>query len=747
MLRGFIEICGGAGVMGHSGNNAGVAIDQTLGQAFQLHQAGRLAEAEELYRQVLAERPQHPEVLHLLGLVAHKTGRIELAADLIRRSIALTPQIADFHVNLGIVLASQRRFEEAIAAYRQALALKPESVQANYNLGLALKELGRLDESLAAFRAAVDRKPGLADAHHRIGLILLEMGKGEEAVTPCRQAVAANPNLAEAYNTLGNVLNMLGRSEEAMEAYGRGIMIRPDLAELHLNSGLVQVNSGKKPEAEASFRRALELKPDYPKALNSLALILMEKDELDEAEVLLKRAAAIEPGNMDVLNNLGRVFKSTWRGAEDLEVRRRIAALKPDDAAAHSAMIFTMCWDPAFDPIGMFKESRRWDERHAKPFSKIRRSPGENQDPERRLRVGYVSADFWLHSVSYFFRPLLHHHDRREFEIICFSDVERPDAVTELIRADADGWHDIRGQSDEGVAELIRASNIDILVDLSGHSAQNRLMVFVRRAAPVQISYLGYPASTGLSAMDYRMTDLHSDPPGKTEDLHSEELLRLPTTNWCYSPIEGAPAVQPSPAASGKPICFGSFNHVAKITPRMIEVWSRVLNAVPGSRLLLKSAGLGTPSVRRKIGEMFASHGVDPARVDFAGREANIFAHLGLYGRVDIALDTFPYNGTTTTCEALWMGVPVVTLAGDVHVSRVGVSLLNSVGLPELIARNEDEYVSIAVELAGNVAKLADLRATLREQMKDSPLMDGPRFARNVESAYRDVWRRWCAAK
>ncbi len=346
--------------------------------------------------------------------------------------------------------------------------------------------------------------------------------------------------------------------------------------------------------------------------------------------------------------------------------------------------------------------------------------------------------------MSYFFRPLLHHHDRREFEVICFSDVERPDAVTKLIRADADGWHDIHGQSDEAVAELVRMRDIDTLVDLCGHSAQNRLMVFARRVAPVQISYLGYPASTGLSAMDYRMTDLHCDPPGKTDRLHTEELLRLPTTNWCYEPIEGTPAVGPSPAADGKPICFGSFNHIAKVTRRMIGVWSRVLRAVPGSRLLLKSAGLGTAGVRRRIGECFASQGIDPARLDFVGREPSIFSHLGMYGRVDIALDTFPYNGTTTTCEAVWMGVPVVTLAGDVHMSRVGVSLLSNVGLPDLIARDEDEYVSIAADLAGDIAKLAGIRATLRQQLKDSPLMDAPRFARNVESAYRDVWRRWC---
>jgi predicted O-linked N-acetylglucosamine transferase (SPINDLY family) len=722
-----------------------VAIDQTLAQAFKLHQAGRLAEAETLYRQVLAEEPQHPEALHLLGLVAHKTGRIDLAADLIRRSISLTPQIADFHVNLGIVLASQRRFDEATLEYRQALALKPESAEANYNLGIALSEMGRTGEALAAFQSAVALKPGLADAHHRIALILLDAGKPDEATLACRRAVLANPNLAEAYNTLGNALHKLGQSDNALDAYARGLKIRPDLAELHQNIGLVLANADRKIEAEVSFRRALELKPDYAKALNGLALILMEKDQLDEAEVLLQRAAGIDPANVDILNNLGRVFKSTWRGAEDLQIRRQISALKPDDPAAHSAMIYTMAWNPQFNPTTMFEESRRWDQRHAKPFRNLKRPRENNPDPERRLRIGYVSGDFWLHSVSYFFRPLLHHHDRREFEIICFSDVARPDAVTDLIRTDAHVWHEIHGQSDESVAELIRTNRIDILVDLSGHSVQNRLMVFARQVAPVQISYLGYPAGTGLSVIDYRMTDIYSDPPGKTEKLHTEELLRLPTTNWCYMPIAGAPEVGRSPAATGKSICFGSFNHLAKVTPWMIGVWSKILQAVPDSRLLLKSPGLGTASVRRKISELFASHGVDSARIDFAGREPNIYSHLEMYHRVDIALDTFPYHGTTTTCESLWMGVPVVTLAGEVHISRVGVSLLTNVGLPELIARNEDEYVSIAATLAADMSRLMELRRDLRDQMKISPLMDAPRFARNVESAYRDVWRRWCA--
>ena len=487
------------------------------------------------------------------------------------------------------------------------------------------------------------------------------------------------------------------------------------------------------------------MKPDYAKALNNLILLLMETDRLDEAEDLLNQSLTANPNHLEALDNLGRIFKRMGRGADELKVRRRIAALNPHDATAHNAMIFTMNYDPTSDPAAIFEESRRWDERHAKPLRKFIQRHTNDPDPDRRLRIGYVSADFWLHPVSFFLRPLLHHHDRKQFEIICFSSVERPDPMTAILRGDADAWHDIRGQSDEAVADLIRENSIDILIDLSGHSAQNRLLAFARRPAPVQISYLGYPATTGLSTMDYRLTDMHSDPPGGTEHLHTEELLRLPTTNWCYAPMDSAPAAGRSPAATGKPICFGSFNNLEKVTPRTIALWSRILRAIPTSRLFLKSSGFGAASVRRQITEQFAAYGIDADRLDLIGREPNILTHLALYDRMDISLDTFPYHGTTTTCDALWQGVPVVTLAAKAHLSRVGVSLLNSVGLPELIAQDEDEYVAIAVTLANNLPRLAELRRTLRERMKASPLMDAPRFARNIEAAYRDVWRRWCA--
>ncbi|HEX4055052.1 MAG TPA: tetratricopeptide repeat protein [Tepidisphaeraceae bacterium] len=619
-----------------------MTVDQILDGALQLHQSGRLAEAEAGYRQILARQQNHPDALYRLGLIAHQTGRSSLAAELIRK------------------------------------------------------------------------------------------------------AVAAKPSFAEAYNALGNALSTMGRAQEAMDAYLRSIKIRPGYPEAHYNAGIVQMNLNLKEQAEASFRRALELKPDYLKAVNNLGLVLMDMGRLDEAVDAFNEALAIKPDDAGVLNNLAIALKSMGRCAENLKIRRRLSEANPDDPVARSSMIFAMNWDPAYDAEAILRESRKWDQCHAQPLQRLIQPLSNDRDPGRRLRVGYVAAEFWTHSVSFFFVPLLRNHDRGNFEIFCFSNVERADKITALIRGAVDGWHEIWRQSDDRVADLIRERRIDILVDLSGHSVHNRLSVFARRVAPVQINYLGYPSTTGLSMMDYRLTDSHSDPPGKTEHLHTERLLRLAGTNWCFSPLQETPLVGPSPAAAGNPVCFGSFNHLAKITPGIIDLWAGVLQAAPASRLLLKSAGFAAPSVRRQITQRLADHGVDSGRIELLGRQPSIAAHLELYGRMDIALDTFPYHGTTTTCEALWMGVPVVTLAGEVHLSRVGVSLLNNVGLPELVARDADEYVSIAAGLARDVPRLQELRRTLRSRMLASPLMDGRQFARNVESAYRQAWQRWC---
>ncbi|HMD55082.1 MAG TPA: hypothetical protein VKJ65_11085, partial [Phycisphaerae bacterium] len=358
---------------------------------------------------------------------------------------------------------------------------------------------------------------------------------------------------------------------------------------------------------------------------------------------------------------------------------------------------------------------------------------------------GYVSGDFREHSVTYFLQGLFAAHDPGQVEIFCYADLRNSDHVTSRLKSFVHHWQNITGKSDSDVAEIIRRDGIDILLDLAGHTADNRLLAFARKPAPVQVTYLGYPGTTGLGTVDYRFTDAYADPPGQDDKFYSEKLLRLNNTFLCYEPPDVAPPVGPLPALkrSGA-IIFGCLNMLPKINAKVVELWAQILKQTPESRMLLKNASLSDLSAREHLLQLFTNCGIGPDRLELHGWMASSKEHLQLYNQIDLALDTFPYNGTTTTCEALWMGVPVVTLAGHVHMSRVGVSLLSNAGLPELIAQTPEEYVQIAVKLAGDLPKLNELRGTMRQRMQKSPLMDSRRFAHNVEEAYRNMWRNWC---
>jgi protein O-GlcNAc transferase len=385
-------------------------------------------------------------------------------------------------------------------------------------------------------------------------------------------------------------------------------------------------------------------------------------------------------------------------------------------------------------------ESQNWHRQHAEPLAQLIAPHANDPNPDRRLRIGYISPDFRDHPVGRFMLPLLKSHDHREFEIFCYGDGAAPDEMTAKLQTCADIWRHTAGQTH---ADLIRQDRIDILVDLAGHTLNNRLLVFAQKPSPVQITYLGYPGTTGLAAMDYRLTDVNADPPGETESFCTEELIRLPRTAWCFSALDENPAIADPPAVRAGHVTFGSFNNLAKLNPPLLQLWAKILQSIPNSRLLLKAKALNSKSVQDRLRESASTAGIPADRLDLCGWLSPV-DHLARYSRIDIALDTYPYHGTTTTCEALWMGVPVITLAGSVHLSRVGVSLLSNAGLPELIAQSPEDYVSIATELAGDLPRLADLRRTLRQRMETSPLMDAAQFARDVESAYRAVWRRWC---
>jgi len=568
-------------------------------------------------------------------------------------------------------------------------------------------------------------------------------GKLQEAESLLRQALTLQPQDAQALYLLAGLLHATGRSADAVAAYRQALKIQPDFPEASMELADALTALGQGDEAAAALHRAAQQHPDNPQILNRLGTALLLVQDLEKAAAVLRTSASLQ-ADPRTWNCLGDALRRMGQHADSMACYDRALAMQPDFAAAFSSRLYALHFAPHYDLEAMFQEHRKWNERYAKPLAGQIRPHTNDATPDRRLRVGYVSPDLRAHSVTLFLENLLSGHDPARVETFCYADVLQPDGITARLQQSAGHWRSLLGQSDADAAQLIRQDQIDILVDLAGHTPNNRLLVFARKPAPVQVSYLGYPDTTGLDAMDYRLTDALADPPDQTDAFFSERLVRLPQTFLCFRPAGPAPAVGPLPARAAGRVTFGSFNHAAKISDPRVELWSQVLLAVPGSRLLLKSAGLGDAVPRRQLHDRFAGHGVGPDRLDMHARIPSLTKHLQLYHQVDIALDTFPYHGTTTTCEALWMGVPVVSLAGKHHASRVGVSLLSNVGLPELIAEDPQGYVRIAVGLAQDLPRLTALRRELRDRMAQSPLLDAGRFARNVEAAYRQMWRTWC---
>jgi len=577
-----------------------------------------------------------------------------------------------------------------------------------------------------------------AAAHLESGAALRTQGRHEEAAAQFRAALALEPNLAEAHHQLGNALKSLRRYPEAAVSLRAAALLAPQSGAVWLNLGVACLEIQRADEAIACFRRAVRLEPSRPEAHNILGHALLTQGRCTAAKRCLEEALRLRPGYPAAHDNLGRVLKAQGLAAEALPHHRAAlaGAMKPE---THSNLLYSLHFPAGLSPEEIFAEHRRWAELHAAPLRPKEENHPAGPAAPRRLRVGYLSPDFVHHSVAYFFEPVLAAHDRDLFEITCYSEARVPDAVTRRLRERSDRWRDIAGQSDEAVAALIRGDGIDILVDLAGHTARNRLLVFARRPAPIQVTWLGYPDTTGLDAIDYRLTEAVSDPAGN-EAWHSEQLFRLPETFSCYQPPADSPPVGPLPAAEAGPLTFGCFNHLAKVTPATLRLWAEILRELPGSRLLLKSRGLADHETAARLRGEFARLGADADRLELNGEELSVARHLGLYQRVDVAFDTFPYNGTTTTCEALWMGVPVVTLAGRTHVSRVGASLLTHLGEPGWIADSPEAYRKLCRDLAGDRPRLTAIRAGLRERMRRSPLCDAPRFTRHLENAFRQMW-------
>ncbi len=708
-----------------------------IAEGLRHHQAGRLEEAAKNYRQILTEDPEQPDALHLLGVVAGSIGQLDEAVELISQSLRVNPNNASAINNLAGVLKDQARYPEAIEFYEAAIAAAPNESYIHSNLGNALRDAGRLEEAGTCHRRALELSPDSYAALSNLGSVLDAQGRLAEAVECFRRALQLNPDSHETHVNLGVTLKREGRLSEAEECLRRALDLQPRSDAALANLGSLMLQQGRVEEAFVTLELALSVNPRSAVALINMGNVLKDLGRFAAALECLQAAVQLAPRSHLAHNNLGTVLNELGRAAEAAECFRRALELQPDYHWAHSNLLFTLQYLPGIDRAELFADHRRYDEKYARHFTERAASHPNARDPNRRLRIGYVSGDFREHSVAFFIEPVLASHDRDQFEVFCYANQVGNDAMTARLRALVPHWREVASLSDDALAARIRRDEIDILVDLSGHTARHRLLTFARKPAPIQVTMIGYMHNTGLSAMDYRITDVTLDPPGTSETLNSEELIRLPAGAATFRPPAECPPVNDLPALTSGYVTFGSFNNLAKVTPEVIATWAQILTAVPGSRLLV--VGRGGNAVKPEM----EAHGIAAERVEAIDRQP-LRKFLELHHRVDLTLDTFPYNGGTTGLIAIWMGAPFVTLDSGHTTGQAGGGLLRPIGLAQLIAADPADYAAKAVEAVSDLPRLGEWRCSLRGRI--APLLGGGEaYTGQLEAAYRDKWRTWCA--
>jgi predicted O-linked N-acetylglucosamine transferase (SPINDLY family) len=627
---------------------------------------------------------------------------------------------------------------EARAAYLRAIEIDPSRAQALYMLGgIALNE-GDTATATDFLHRAIASAPDNADYRFSLGTILANTGRPEDAIPCFEEAIRLRPDAVEAYRHLAVVLHAVGKHAEGLAASITVTELSPSEPQAFLDLGNTLQKLGRLKDAEAAFGRAVQLAPQAAGALINLAMVRRDQGRPVDAEEPARRAVEIDPTMSQAWFTLGSALYRQARHFEAAEYLRKAIGLNPEDDDPWHALMFGMMYSDNWSAREIFEVHREWGKRLPapahRPIEPLHRRPGH------RLRIGYLSADYRRHAIAHFVEAPLRHHDRAGFEVYCYHTDGRTDEMTERLKALSDHWRSLAARPDEEVEQAIRTDKIDILVDLSGHTDGNRLRMLARRLAPVQVTYLGYPNTTGVPAIDYRITDASADPPGEADNLHTEKLVRLPEAFLCYVPPTDAPEVAASPSIQNGFITFGSFNNFAKLSPTVLGLWSEILAAVPNSKLAIKAAGLRDSGLRALLLDMLGRAGIDDERVEVMSPTLDHCEHMEAYASVDIALDTFPYHGTTTTFDALWMGVPVITLVGDRHASRVGLSILACMELTELIAYTSQQYIDAAVQLAAKPERLQHYRQTLRTRLAASSLMDGKTFTSRLEQSYLQFW-------
>jgi predicted O-linked N-acetylglucosamine transferase (SPINDLY family) len=691
-------------------------IQMSVDGAIKLVSARRLPEAEETLRRVLAVQPEHPVAMHIMAVVMHQTNRSPEALEWARRAVARQTNEAEFRNTLGVIAMNLGQFAEAEAAYRKSMQLRPTYVTALNNLAQMYMATGRLNDAVAIYRQAIQIAPNDPTAALALSSALISSGRLDEALGQLQRLSQIQPNNPDIYNLMGNALMMKGEPIQAIQAYRRSVAVMPTFAGGHSNLGNA----------------------------------LQQTGSTEEALIYCQNALKYDPNLADAHNNMGNTLKDLARLDEACVHYRKAVALKPDTTIFFTNLVYAMWFRQACDPAEILAESRLGAKIHADPLTPRPAYFTNDRTPGKRIRIGYVSGDFRAHPVGRFMAPLITNHNKANVEVLLFSNVAKPDFLTHRIYAGADKIIQTNAMNDAAIAEAVKREGVDVLVDLSLHMAGTRLPLFARKPAPLNFTYLAYCATSGIDAMDYCVTDVNLDPitepipegeAGPTSPWHSERLLHLKQCYWCYPPPDEAPPFNASPAERNGFVTFGSFNSFTKLNPGVIDLWATLMRSLPTSRMYLVVPG----GIARQtdVANAFRQRGVDPGRLRMGGI-TSVPDYFKIYLDTDIALDPFPYCGGTTTMDALWMGLPVVTMAGRWATARAGVTILKNVGIPQWISNGPEQYLEIARSIAGDIPALAQWRRTLRAQMAASPLMDGKRFAADYEEAVRRAWDVWC---
>lgn len=721
---------------------------------------GHLVEAAEAYQKARTADPSYKAAAEFLAIVLTDLGTsLKLAGnteDGIQKyceALEVDSHYAPAYYNLGVVYSEMMQFDAALTCYEKAALERPLYAEAYCNMGVIYKNRGELDAAIACYDRCLTISPNFEIAKNNMAIALTDMGtkvkiEGDinQGVAYYKKALFYNWHYADAMYNLGVAYGEMLNFEMAIVFYELALHFNPRCAEACNNLGVIYKDRDNLDKAVECYQMALTIKPNFSQSLNNLGVVYTVQGKMDAAASMIEKAILANPTYAEAYNNLGVLYRDAGSITLSVQAYERCLQIDPDSRNAGQNRLLAMNYIDEGSDDKLYDAHREWGKRFMKLYTQYT-SWDNSKVADRPLVIGYVSPDFFTHSVSYFVEAPLAHHDYSNCKVVVYSGVVKADAKTlrfkDKVLKKGGLWRDIYGIDEKKVASLIREDKVDILVELTGHTANNKLGTMACRPAPIQVTWIGYPNTTGLPAIDYRITDSLADTPN-TNQKHVEELVRLPESFLCYTPSPEAGPVCPTPAISNGFVTFGSFNNLAKITPKVLQVWARILCAVPNSRLVVKCKPFCCDSIRQKFLSTLEELGLEPLRVDLLPLIHLNHDHMQAYSLMDISLDTFPYAGTTTTCESLYMGVPCVTMAGSVHAHNVGVSLLTKVGLGRLVAKTEDEYVRLALDLASDVGVLQELRMSLRELMIKSPVCDGESFTRGLESAYRTMWRRYC---